>query len=152
MPSITLASFSKTHQFVGIGIHRNYKFVQLFQVVVVRYAESDWKEQFGYISKINLGINLILCMWLGIYIDLYDSDHSYKFHFLHLYRHPFKQQIDLVISSRLSNSLVLEFWSQHSLSESDCVIVLHEITPEWFDLLTPFFFADSTASWLKPTE
>ena len=48
-----------------LAIHRSYKFVQLFQVVVVRHAEKDSKEQVIYIKK-NVLKYEVGFLWLGI--------------------------------------------------------------------------------------
>ena len=58
-------------------------------------------------------IVLILCLWVGM-LEIANWC-SY-----------FKQFINLV----------LEFWPQSSLYQSDCVILLHKISPEKLDLLT----------------
>ena len=36
------------------------------------------------------------------------------------------------------NSLVRELWHQKFHSQSDCLIFLHKVSPEWLDLLTSF--------------
>ena len=36
-------------------------------------------------------------------------------------------------------SLVLKFWAQDSLCQSDCLILSHQISPEWLVLLTSVF-------------
>ena len=46
---------------MNLAIHRSYKFVQLFQVVVVRHAEKDSKEQVIYIKKMYLNMKLVFC-------------------------------------------------------------------------------------------
>ena len=48
-----------------VGGLQNFKFVQSFQLGVVRHAQSYWK-QISFISKVNSGMNLI-CLWLGIH-------------------------------------------------------------------------------------
>ena len=58
-------------------------------------------------------IVLILCMWVGM-LEIVNLS-SY-----------FKQFINLVLG----------FWPQSSLYQSDCVILLHKISPEKLDLLT----------------
>ena len=60
-----------------LEIHRSYKFVQSCQVGVARHAESDWKQQVSFISKMTSDVKLIFCVWLGIhkYIDLIQSIH-----------------------------------------------------------------------------
>ena len=45
------------------GITRSNKFIQPFQVDMVRRAQSDSKQQ----VKMKLGMKLIFCMWLGIH-------------------------------------------------------------------------------------
>ena len=42
-----------------LDIHRIYRFVQSFQMYMVRHAQSYRKQQVSYISKMNLGMNLI---------------------------------------------------------------------------------------------
>ena len=48
-----------------LWIHRSNKSVQSFQMGVVRHAQND-RKQVTYISKMNLSMILIFCMWLGI--------------------------------------------------------------------------------------
>ena len=62
---------------------------------------------------------------------------SYDAECLYIDRHSWKQQIGCFFKQ--FNSLVLEFCSQNSLSKSDCLILVHEISPEWLDLLTSVF-------------
>ena len=63
---------------IWLGIHRNYKFVQSFQVGVARYAYSDWKYWISCISEINIGMSLIfLHKFKHTLINLYNSVHSY---------------------------------------------------------------------------
>ena len=45
---------------------------------------------------------------------------SYDADFLYMRRHPFQEV----------SSLLLEFWPQNFLCQSDCVIFLHKISPE----------------------
>ena len=58
-----------------LGIHGSYKYIQSFQVGVVRYAQSDSKQLVSYISKRNLSMKIILSLWLGTLKA--DSIHSY---------------------------------------------------------------------------
>ena len=61
-----------------LGIHKNYKFVQYLPVGVVKHTQSDWKQWDGYISRMNIGMNLTFCTW-HIQIHLYNSVHIYIF-------------------------------------------------------------------------
>ena len=54
-----------------LGICRSYTFIQSFQVGGVRHAQSDSKQRVSYIRKVNLGIELIFWMWLGIHKCIY---------------------------------------------------------------------------------
>ena len=49
-----------------LGIHISYKLIQWSQKGVVKHAQNEWKQQISYITKIDLGINLIFCMCLSI--------------------------------------------------------------------------------------
>ena len=57
---------------------------------------------------------------------------------LHMSRPSWKEQNDSIILSSLKVWL-LSFCPKHSLCKSDCLILLHVITPEWLDLLPSFF-------------
>ena len=67
----------KLHLCMWLCIHRGNKLTQSFQVDVARHAQSDWKQEFSYILKMNLGMMLVFCMWLSIhkYIYLIQSIH-----------------------------------------------------------------------------
>ena len=49
-----------------LGIHKSYKFIQLSKANVVRHAQSEWKQRVSYTSKMNLSMNKIFRMCLGI--------------------------------------------------------------------------------------
>ena len=55
-----------------LGIIKSNKFIQLFQVGVIRCSQSDSKHQVRMnlvikLIRMNLGMKLIFCMWLGIH-------------------------------------------------------------------------------------
>ena len=55
-----------------LGIRTNLlEVTNSFQVVVVRHAQSDSKQQINYILKINVDIKLIFWMWLVIHKYIY---------------------------------------------------------------------------------
>ena len=41
--------------------------VQTFQVRAVRFGQSDPEQQVSCVSKINLGVKLVFCIWVGIH-------------------------------------------------------------------------------------
>ena len=76
-------------------------------------------------SGLNLAMMLIFCKWIGIH------------------RNSFFNQF---------YCLVLEFWPQNSLGQSDCLILLQKVHLRngvifWFQ-----FLQGSSVSWLKPAE
>ena len=56
-----------------LGIHRSYKLVQSFEVGLARHAQSDWKRQLSYISKMNIGMNLIFRWGTLLYMPFFLS-------------------------------------------------------------------------------
>ena len=64
-----------------LDIHRSLKFIQSFQMDVVRHAQSDSKQWVSSISKMSWDVKLIFCIWYGqtyVNIFVFDSVCSYE--------------------------------------------------------------------------
>ena len=56
---------------VWLGIHRCYKFIEFFQVGVIKHAKSDSKQQTSYISRMNGSLKLIFLYVVGHSNNIY---------------------------------------------------------------------------------
>ena len=54
-----------------LGIRRSYKFIQSFQVDMVRHCPSDSKQCISSISRISWSIKSIFSIWWGIHKNMY---------------------------------------------------------------------------------